>query len=213
MNKTLAMATIAAFCGSAAVTGLALSARSTSQPELAPGHPLASVFQQDQQAMMDAWMASAQTGPAHEWLGQFVGTWKTKMSMSMEGQEMVSEGTATYEWLIPGRFLSQRYEGDMMGAPMSGFGITGFDNLKRQFVGCWVDSMGTGILSMQGSLDPSGKIQSMVGMMDEPMTGEHGKAVLWVTTLIDANHFKFEAREILYGEAWTVFTIEYSRAD
>lgn len=215
-TRTLPALTIAAFCGAAAVTGLALTAREAGsagrvQPEMAPGHPLASMHQIDEQAAMEAWMAASTPGPAHAWLGQFIGTWSTTMTMQMGPDSMVSHGTSTFSWLMEGRFLQQDYQGDMMGMPMTGHGVTGFDNGKRQYVGVWLDSFGTGISSMQGSLDPTGKIQTMIGAMDEPTTGEHGKAVMYVTTVIDANHMKFEAREILYGEPFTVFTIDYVR--
>jgi hypothetical protein len=33
----------------------------------------------------------------------------------------------------------------MMGMPMSGFGMTGFDNTRKQYVGTWADTFGTSI--------------------------------------------------------------------
>lgn len=227
MTKYLMTVAIAAFCGSAAVTGMALtsvdsgagadaSGSKLAQPEpaMAPDHPLAAMFQGDPETMMAEWQAAATPGPAHAWLGQFVGSWKTTTSISMGAPEpMVSHGTSTIEWLIEGRFIVQHFEGEMMGMPMTGYGVTGFDNIKHMYVGTWLDSMGTGISLMQGSLDPTAKVQNMIGTMDEPTTGEHGKSILYVTTIIDEDHFRFEAKEILYGEPFAVVTIDYERAD
>jgi hypothetical protein len=215
MSRKTGLVAIAAFCGCALVTGVALTAArpEARQPELAPDHPLAAQFQFDEAAMMEAMMESGATGPAHEWLGQFIGEWKSTITIHMGDAPMVSQGTTTWEWLIPGRFIIDRMESEMMGMPMTGVGITGFDNLKRQYTGVWMDSMSTGIMPLQGSLDPTGKVLTMVGDMDEPTTGEMGKPVLFVTTIVDENHIRFDAREIIYGEAFTVFSIEYERAE
>lgn len=216
INKSLMTIALAAFCGSAAVTGLALStAKPASQPEhgVADDHPLAHIMNIDQAKAEEAWMAASMPGAPHAWLGQFIGTWKTKMSMDMGGAPMVSEGTAKFSWLIDGRFLLQEFNGDMMGMPMQGFGVQGFDNVKRQYTGTWLDNMSTGIMTMQGSLDQTGKVLTLIGGMDEPMTGEMNKPVAFITTVIDENHMKFECKELIHGEPFTVFTIEYERVD
>ncbi len=216
INKTLMTIAIAAFCGSAAVTGLALTAaRPAAQPEagVAADHPLAHVMNIDPAKSEAAWMAASMPGTAHAWLGQFIGTWSTKTSMDMGNGPMVSEGTAEFSWLVEGRFLLQEFNGDMMGMPLQGYGVQGFDNLKRQYVGTWLDSMSTGITMTQGSLDQTGKIMTLVGGMDEPTTGEMNKPVAFVTTVIDDDHMRFEAKELIHGEPFTVFTIDYQRID
>jgi hypothetical protein len=52
----------------------------------------------------------------------------------------------------------------------------------------------------------------MFGTMDEPMTGEMGKTVKYVTRFIDDNTFKFEAWEVMYGSDFIAFEITYTRA-
>ena len=39
----------------------------------------------------------------------------------------------------------------MMGQPFSGVGIDGYDNLRKKYVTTWIDTMGTGIFSMEGT--------------------------------------------------------------
>ncbi|MEZ6235807.1 MAG: DUF1579 domain-containing protein [Phycisphaerales bacterium] len=222
MRKILATIALASFCGSAAVTGLALTAaRPAPQPEdggmpqIADDHPLAHIWAKamDEEASMEAWMRASALGPAHEWLGQFIGAWDVTMTINMGPEPMVTRGHTEYTWLMEGRYLQDNLTSDFMGMPMSGYGISGFDNNRNQFVGIWMDSFSTGISMMYGSLDPTGTILTQVGTMDEPTTGEVGKAYMAVTTIIDEDHFRFEMKEILYGEAMTVMTIEYTRAD
>lgn len=59
--------------------------------------------------------------------------------------------------ILGGRFLQQEVNGEMMGMPMNGIGITGYDNLKKKYVGFWIDNMGTGMYTMEGEMDKEGK--------------------------------------------------------
>lgn len=215
MRSILVTIAIASFCGSAAVTGLALSAaRPAAQPaDIAPDHPLASMYAIDEAAAMQAMMKAGTPGPAHEWLAQFLGRWETTMTMTMGDAPMHSTGVSEYSWLMDGRYIQDEFSSEFMGMPMSGLGITGFDNTRNQFFGIWLDSFSTGYAAMHGSLDPTGKILTMVGTMDEPSTGEIGKPFMGVTTIVDANHIRFEMKEIIHGDPFTVMTIDYTRAD
>lgn len=209
---------IGSFCGGMAATGLALSAAglvgaAPAQPGVPEDHPLAWVHQVTPEESMDRYLAASTLNSAHAWLGRFVGTWATTMTVTMGDQTVVSQGSTEFSWLFEGRFLQQTFSGEMMGMPFQGFGIQGFDNVKRQYTAVWMDSMGTGMLTMQGSMDRTGRVLTMAGAMDEVGTGEHGKISLWITTWIDDNHFRFEAKEILYGDPFVVFTIDYTRAD
>ena len=163
---------------------------------------------------MAAWQASMQPTKAHNYLKPFVGSWDTKMSMWMQGPgapPMETAGTARYELVLGGRFARQEYSSSFMGQPYEGIGYVGYDNLRKQFTSMWMSNMQTAIMSMKGNLDPKGRVLTQIGNMDEPMTGEWDKAVQWVTTWIDEDTFTFTAIEILYGEPFKVFEIEYRR--
>jgi hypothetical protein len=120
-------------------------------------------------------------------------------------------GSAKFEMMMDGRYLLQTYKGNMMGQPMEGMGIMGYDNNRKLFVNSWVDNFMTGIMPMKGNLSEDGKTLTMIGEMDEPMTGEMGKAVRSRTIWIDDNTFKFTMDEILYGEPFTVVEVTYTR--
>ncbi len=182
------------------------------QPE-APKQDPGGHGQPDMDQMMQQWMESQKPGKAHETLHKSVGNWNCVIKMMMPGMPpSESKGKATIKSVLGGKFVLQEFEGDMMGMPMTGMGLTGFDNNRKVFVGTWADSFGTSIAHMTGGQSPDGKIQTMFGTIDEPMTGEIGKTVKYVTRHIDDNTMVFEAWEVMYGNDFKAFEIHYTRA-
>ena len=45
----------------------------------------------------------------------------------------------------------------MMGQPFTGIGVTGYDNHAKKYLSTWIDSMGTGIFSMEGTASMDGE--------------------------------------------------------
>lgn len=224
-------ATAGAFFGATLTSSIAQSTRNTEEraqqrdradrgdrpsamPEMIPGHPLESASHADPDEMMAKWMQLMQPGPMHNYLATSIGEWETNAKFWMGGPAAPpteSTGTSTIRWKIEGRFIEEEYRSQMMGMPMLGFGTFGYDNFKKQFVGTWIDSMGTGISAMRGSISPDGKVLTMFGEMDEPMTGEIGKAIMYRTTKHNENNHTFEMFEIVYGEPFKVIEINYNR--
>ena len=134
------------------------------------------------------------------------------MWMDPAAEPMTSKGSATIEPLLGGRYIRERFKGDMMGQAFEGESTTGFDNVKRQFVTTWLDSMSTGIMTMKGSISPDGKTLTFIGEMDEPMSGEMGKAIKMVTVIESADRHTGAMYEILYGKEFKVMEIAYTRA-
>lgn len=165
------------------------------------------------QAAMEKWEESMKPGPMHKSMEKFVGEWTTasKMFMDPGAPPMESAGSAKFHMAMSGRFLVQEFKGDMMGMPYEGMGYTGFDNNRKMFVSNWMDSTSTGIMSMKGSLDQTGKIMTQFGEMDEPMSGEMGKVIRSQTTWVDDNTFKFTMAEVMYGEPFVVMEITYTK--
>lgn len=164
--------------------------------------------------MMKRWQEVCTPNEHHQKLAQFIGEWKTETRMWMQpgAEPTVSEGTAKFHWLSEGRWLAQDLDSEMMGMPYHGFGITGYDNFKKKYVGSWVDSMSTALITMEGNLDHSGKTMLMYGLMDEPMTGEHDKTVKYVTRWVSDDKFVFEIHDMSIGETNTkVMEVTYTR--
>lgn len=158
------------------------------------------------QGGMDAWMESMQPGKPHELLAMLAGAWEVRasmfMSQDMPPMETMYHGTATST--MGGRLLELRGRGEMMGMSMDSLLIFGYDNVRKLFHLTMYNSMGTGVSTLYGNLDESGRILTFVGPMDEPMTGEVGKSFRLVMTLESADRYSYTIDEILYGEPFTV---------
>jgi Protein of unknown function (DUF1579) len=170
-----------------------------------------------QAEMMKKWQAVATPGKAHERLAYFLGKWQIESKMWMggegSGEPMVSKGEATFRWLMEGRWMAQEFSGSipMMGA-YNGFGISGYDNFRKQYVGCWVDSMGTALLNMSGSIDRTGRVIEQFGSMDEPMLDQVGKIAKYVTRITGDDSFAFEIHDLdIIGGNTKVLEMTYTR--
>ncbi len=128
----------------------------------------------DEKAAMEMMMKLATPGEAHKKLEVLVGTWSAKNTMWMDPSKppTVSEGSSEHKWILGGRFLEQRYEGNFMGMPFSGLGYTGYDNFKKKYVGVWMDSAGTSIMNTTGAFEASGKVLRSSARMDDFTTGK-----------------------------------------
>ncbi|HSE62137.1 MAG TPA: DUF1579 domain-containing protein [Thermoanaerobaculia bacterium] len=147
----------------------------------------------DEKAMMEMMAKYSTPGEEHKKLESFVGTWDTTAKMWMEpgAPPQESKGVSENKMALGGRFLEQSFEGTMMNQPFTGKGYTGYDIYKKQYVGTWMDTMGTAIMSATGKADPSGKMITFTGAMDDPMSGKK-MDFKEVVTLVDDDHHTFE---------------------
>lgn len=136
-----------------------------------------------EEEMMKRLMAAATPGPAHKKLAALAGKWKVTDN-APASKEAASLGVSESKWVMGGRFLMQQFRGEMMGQKMEGLGYTGYDNLKKKYVMCWMDSFGTSIVTATGDFDKAGKVLTMTGVTDDPMTGERDIKVKYVTTIV-----------------------------
>ncbi len=160
----------------------------------------------NQEEMMKKWAAVATPGDAQKKLDDLVGTWDVESKFWSNGPEKppsVSKGSATYAWVLGGRFLRQEMKGEMMGMPFDGIGYTGYDNYNRKYVGFWIDNSSTAMFTMSGYADPSGKVFTFYGAMDEWMTGENGKPVRYVVRILGKDKNVFEIYDLAMGGAGT----------
>jgi len=128
----------------------------------------------EEQAAMEAMQKAMTPGENHKLLNGMVGTWNATISMWMgpDQKPTVSKGTSTMRWIMGGRYLEQKFEGKFMDMPFSGIGYTGYDNVKKQYWGTWMDNMSTGAMSMTGGTDDGGTNWKFTGTMADPMTGK-----------------------------------------
>lgn len=152
----------------------------------------------------------------HDVLERFAGEWDAEVTVWMSGPEgpaMRSDGSADSTLILGGKYLSTDFSSEMMGQPYTGKAVMGYDNQRKLFFTFWIDSMGTAPYLSHGSLSQDGRTITTIGPMDEPMTGEVGKPVMWTTTWLGPDRYVTEAKEVVYGEPFTVMRIEYMRAE
>jgi hypothetical protein len=167
----------------------------------------------DEKAMMEMMAKYSTPGEEHKRLEALVGTWDTTARMWMDpaAPPQESKGVSENKMALGGRFLEQSFEGTMMNQPFSGRGFTGYDIYKKQYIGTWMDTMGTSIMSATGTADASGKKWTFTGAMDDPMSGKK-MDFKEVMTVVDDDHHMFE----LWmpgpdGKAFKTLEINYTR--
>ena len=162
-------------------------------------------------AMMEAMMKAATPGDAHKSLNAYIGTWNAKVSswMAPGADPMVMEGVSENKWVMGGRYVEQRFSGNFMGMPFEGVGYTGYDNVKKQYWGTWIDNMSTGMMMTTGKWD--GKAWVLTGTMPDPMTGAD-MAVTNKLIITDADHHTMEMwTPAPDGKTFKMMEIVYSR--
>jgi len=143
--------------------------------------------------MQKACDAYATPGDMHKMMAKNVGVWAGEATMWMDPMSPPSKGkgTATIKMIDGGRFQHTQHMGTMNGKPFEGYSITGYDNMKKVFQDVWIDNMGTGIMYMEGTWDPTGKMIHFKGKGVDPVSGKE-TMVRKEITLIDDNTQKME---------------------
>lgn len=151
-------------------------------------------------------------GPNHKELERFLGQWDTETRLMLPAPTQPEKGTASYSWLMEGRWVKGESSGTMMGMPIRTFGILGYDNFKMSYVTANVNSFDTTLTTSEGDMDPSGKAILSYGTLDEYLTGEHDKMVKYVWRFVSADEMVLEVHDLPIGEKNTqVIEIRFKR--
>jgi hypothetical protein len=147
-----------------------------------------------QEEIMAAYMKYAQPGEFHKYLEPLVGNWdcSIKMWMNPGAPAQESKGTTISKWILGSRFVQEDASGIMDGMPFHGMGITGYDNVKNEYVAFWIDEMGTSFMFTSGKCDSTGKIITMFGSYTDPMSNMAEKKFKTVTRILDNNQHTYE---------------------
>lgn len=151
-------------------------------------------------------------GEMHKKLEYFNGPWNAEVSMIMGGHTTTSKAKCTGEKVFDGRYIKSMFEGDMMGQPFHGVSHIGYNNASQKFETSWIDSMGTGMMLMTGTLDAAGKVYSFAGEYHCPIQNKL-VAQREITTIIDANTYRMDFyMPNLEGKEEMQMSITYKRA-
>ena len=162
---------------------------------------------------MAAWQKSISAGSHHKQLKNLVGEWHTKVSLwEQPGTEaMVTEGKATCEMIMDGRFVVQHMTGHAMGMPFTGMGVVGYDNTAKKHTSVWFDNMSTQIMYTEGDCENHCKVETHY----TSITGPNGDPMKYRlrTDIIDENKHTFEMYTIgENGKEFKSMEILYTRS-
>ncbi len=159
---------------------------------LVPGLLAAQASPQDQQKAMEAYAKAAAVTANHDVLKALVGHWDVTATMWMMpgASPSTTKNTVDGTLIMGGRFVRIDYRGTMMGQPIEGLQITGYDNMKKTYTTFWIDNSSTSFYLLEGSFDPAKKTLVQTGRWADPMGGT--TPVRAVTTIVSPDEFMFE---------------------
>ena len=179
--------------------------------------------QPNPQEMIKQMMEMSKLNENHKLLSSLDGNWtytiKFWMNPAPNAKPQESKGTATRKPIMGGRYVMMDVsgkmqmpgeDGKMKDVQFKGMAVEGYDNVKKKFVGSWIDNMGTGIQFSEGTYDPATKTFTYTSEM-EPLPGMKTQ-VREVLKIADNNHMMFEWYENQGGQEKKTMEINYTRA-
>ncbi|HEX2748379.1 MAG TPA: DUF1579 domain-containing protein [Verrucomicrobiales bacterium] len=158
-------------------------------------------------------MEATSPGPAHKVLEAFVGEWTlhNKMWMQPGADPMESEGTASAKWIMGNRYVETTIKSTMMGQAFEGRAICGYDNLKKTYLGFWIDNMGTSMTLTSGTLSADGKTLTSKGKMDDAWTGKKDQEYKFVDRFISKDEVNSAIYLVEAGKETKIMEMTYKR--
>ena len=113
-------------------------------------------------------MENAAPAAAHAHLGKLAGeyTTTTKFYMQPGAPPQETTGKARLWMTLDGRFLSEENTDILMGQPLKGFRMLGYNNASKRYEGIWTYSMSTAIMSLNGTSSDGGKTVTLTAVFD-----------------------------------------------
>ena len=138
----------------------------------------------------------------HRWLAGQAGDYEGKLT-GMMGE---SEAASHVESILGGLWTVTDFETTLMGAPLKGLEIRGYDTHQEKFVSVWIDSMSTSLIVSEGDYDEEAKMLTLKGL-SKGMDGEEAMMI---------NRWHYSDAGMKYtmgfeGEAGPAMTIDYTR--
>ncbi len=143
--------------------------------------------------MLTTGLGVAQTmpepGPEHAWLQQFVGEWAADTEAYVEpGKAPMRSESTEHIRPLGGFWTIAEVESTVMDKPFNAQMTLGYDDVQKQFVGTWIDSMTGHMWQYQGALDESGKTLTLESEGMCPMRPGKLTRVKEVIRLADPDH-------------------------
>ena len=148
-------------------------------------------------------------GPEHKVLELWAGNWDATVTMQTGApQPEVSKATYTSRVGLGGRWLTGEFKGQMMGETFEGRDVLGYDQAKKSYVGTWIDSMSTSIMTSTGTWDAASQTLTMSGMGMDPASGKEVKHIM-KTSFRGTDTMAFSI--LVEGAPGPMLSIEYKK--
>lgn len=163
---------------------------------------------------MKAWQAYMTPGDVHKMLAKSDGKWNVESIVWMDPSQppQKSKATCVNSMVLGGRYQLSEVKGTMMGQPFEGRNTLAYDNAKHTFIDTWIDNMGTGVMTVEGTWDEATKRINFAGKMVDPTSG-NDLPVREVFTMKDADH---QMMEMFVsgpdGKEFKTMELQYTRA-
>jgi hypothetical protein len=163
--------------------------------------------------MMKKMEIAGTPGAAHKALEPLIGSWNAEVKnwMSPDAPPTVTKATAKVGWIMDGRFIQEEFKGEFMGKPFRGLSLTGFDNTKQKYSNVWIDDMHTAMYTSAGEAKEGGKVITLEGRYDCPVTGQKDMAMKQVIRVISKDKHILEMYDPSKGENAKTMEITYTR--
>lgn len=188
-------------------------AKPSAKPKAKPNaKPKAKPTAMSEEAMMAQWHAAMTPAANHARLTPMVGTWRatTTFTMAPGAPPQVHEGASVNRFVLGGRYLEQTYKGTSQGMPFEGIGYTGYDNVQQRYVGMWMDTLGTGLMSSVGVGRPTDERIDSVAEAIEPSGNK--KVFETIVRIKNHGHHSYEMwTKDPNGKNYRVMLVEYER--
>jgi hypothetical protein len=162
---------------------------------------------------MEAWAKAMAPGKAHAELEEQVGEWSYVVKFWQKAGEepTIHRGTAVKKMVLGGRFLEEDVTGEYEGGAFHGRGITGFNNVTKQWEATWFDDAGTALQFYVGKANGKGG-REYTSTYHDPVSGR-AVPVRSVSRSADRDHHTFESYMTTpEGKEMRVMVVEYTRA-
>ncbi len=204
MTRTMYVGGIATVCATILVSAGLLG--QDTKPSPPPAEQIENLMEQ-------AWMRYMTPGEEHAQLAKRAGEWNLHGKMwpypGVPAEEF--DATSSIKSVMGGRYLFEETEGEFLGEKFQGFGIGGFDNLTHEYVGTWIDNMGTGIMLFRGTASTDGKVIQYTSEHPDLMNGRY-KTVRTIETITDDDNFVVSMYDTTPdGQEFKMMEMSYTR--
>jgi len=157
-------------------------------------------------AMQMTWEEFVTPGPAHKALEPLVGEWNLEAPWT----GMV-KATTRRQWVLGGRYLQEELTGEINQKPYQGLGIMGYDNFRKKYFSTWIHTVATSFAISEGTMDAEGKVLTLLGKADDPMTGQKDKPTKCIIHILGPDKHTIEFYDPTRGENSKVGENVYTR--